>query len=340
MKKIILLLGIILVFISCEKTVENFEIERKPTKIVLNAQFISDSSAIVNVSKSLSMYDDDSIYAIDDADVIVTENNGKINKFNAIGEGYYSLNGFIPKANSTYKIEVSATGFDPVFTIITTPDKPAVLSIDTALVKINTENCIGCENRYIEIKVKFSDNGVSEDYYMVCIKGWYKEFVFEEKEVNDPYWGKYIDYIMTDSSYYIKDQHMEAKVNYIEFSRDYSYLNDVSSTSSAYGNVFYFSDNLINGNELFLPLYIQPFEIALDTTPELMLYFSKISKDHYLYISSLAKSNETEGNPLTEKVTIFNNIEGGLGHSMGMSTNIQKIDISGLVEQFYNYYYW
>ncbi len=335
MKKIIYYIILLTTILSCEETVENFKIEEKPSKLVINALFGSDSTIKLHISKSLSLYDKDSIYIVNNANIEVIENNTSAHTLNYLEDGWYTSTSLFLKEGAQYQVNASAPGFEDITSIIKMPQKPEIISIDTGLIQINSPDCMGCmPNNYIELKVKFKDAAESDDYYMLNAKTWIKNYEGKEVQVYDQQYDYYYyDWIITDSSLSLNDIFIQSDANFVELVKDYSYYYFASQDYTTSGDALFFSDNLFNGDEVSLTLLFNIYDFTADTAEEIYFYLSKITEEHYYYINSLAKAGDVDGNPIAEKVTIYNNIENGLGHIMGFSTELRKVDITGLRDE-------
>ena len=75
MKKLLFLLSVSLIYISCEKVIP-FEGDVNIPKLVINSIFQSDSTFKVHVSSSRSVIDTASFQNIEDAIVTIKDDNG------------------------------------------------------------------------------------------------------------------------------------------------------------------------------------------------------------------------------------------------------------------------
>ena len=97
----------VFIFVSCEKVIK-FDAEVKEPKLVLNALMQADSSLTVHISHSLSVIDIGEIQNVQNASVILYDNNeNAIETLNYISDGYYKGN-YIIQPNTEYIIKASA----------------------------------------------------------------------------------------------------------------------------------------------------------------------------------------------------------------------------------------
>jgi hypothetical protein len=302
-------------FMGCETQVKNFQLEEKPSQIVINANLNADSLAKIHLSKSLGILDRDTIEFISDAYVELIENNNTTYPLYYIGNGNYQTESLIPKVGNTYEIKASAEGFEDASAIGTIPAPPSVLSMRTALYKDTAKNGY---NDAILVNMKFKDDAGTEDYYMIESMAW-KLIAFDTNMV--------VDFVPLT---------MDPDERIVEIAGNTEIFNDFELYKPDYkpgGKAFFFSDSKINGQEIKCLFSIETSGIT-NVGPEVIIYFHKISKEHYLFISSLAKAYGIENNPIAERVSIYNNITNGLGHMYCRSTYAYRMDISGIEDFF------
>jgi len=133
------------VFQSCEKVI-NLDIEESDKKIVLNSVVSTDETIIVNLTKSKSIIDDSDIEYIDNAVIILTENDNVISSHTYNGNGNYIFNK-IAEIGKTYKIKVNAEN----------------------LKEINAETKLLAPNNF-EVTDTFTTNYDGEDYLAMIIR--------------------------------------------------------------------------------------------------------------------------------------------------------------------------
>jgi hypothetical protein len=166
-----LLLFISLILLSvtgCEKYID-FDDEIKKPKIVVNAKINSDSIFQVHLSKSLSVIDNAELTPITDGNIDIYDNNDQfIETLIHQTDGYYR-GSFIPSANSTYHIKVSAPSYDPVSSTTFIPPSVPIVQVDTS--SFTNED----GNRNLRLKITIQDDGSSKNYYQLQV-GYAQEF--------------------------------------------------------------------------------------------------------------------------------------------------------------------
>ncbi len=201
----IFLLLIVFIFMSCEKTIE-FKSDEIAPKIVVNAVFSAGSKyKYVRVEKSRSILNENEYFeALPDAtvklyedDMFISEltyiskidtfydylNYGVVKKYPYEG-GYFIDSVSIVKSGSTYRLEVSKEGFDPVVCETTVP-YPIDLNSLTMTIEAPHE-----EYSYQQLKCKLNltDPKPEANYYRLQI------FVTQGIELSKYYYYGYYGY--------------------------------------------------------------------------------------------------------------------------------------------------
>ncbi len=306
-------------FMGCEKQVKNFQIEEKPSQIVINAALDADSLAKVHLSKSLGILDSDTIEVISGASVELIENNNATYPLYYIGGGYYQTESFIPKVGNTYTIKASAEGYEDASATGTIPEPPVVLSMETSVFRDTVNDG---RNDAVLVNIKFKDDANTEDYYMIESMAWTLLRDREGKETIG-----FIPFIM-----FPDERIVEIAGGSDIFDNFELYKPDYKPG----GTALFFTDNKFNGQEIECVFSIGSSGIII-TVPEIIINLHKITKEHYLFISSLARAFEIEDKPpIAERVSIYSNITNGLGHMYCRSTYSYRMDISGMDDFFWD----
>lgn len=337
-KNIILTIATILVFGSCQKIIDDFKIDEKPKKIVMNGMITSDSLFAVQISRSLSILEHDTIVFLPDAEVRVIENNQNIYDLEYTEKGIFKSLSLYPKEGHSYKIMARGSGLEPINAYTTIPVKPEIISIDTSVIKdLSEPDCYGCAPEdFFEISLKFKEPRNTEDYYMISTYATFKRYIGYDTVINYP-WGESYDLVITDTVYYKSKIYMKTNENIVEIEgEEYPYL--VTPDYFPSSTVFYFSDKNITTDTYDFSIQISPYEIPFSSSPELEVHLVRIHKDYFEFMLSRAKAEEVFENPLAEKVTIYNNIENGLGHLYSYNTAAFKVDASSAEDTSVAYY--
>lgn len=88
-----------------------------------------------------------------------------------------------------------------------------------------------------------------------------------------------------------------------------------------------FSDELINGQSVQLKLLAKVNE-ETGMFPKVVGELRTVSENYYQYYTSLARQQESKDRPFTEPVSVFSNIENGLGIFAGFSTYRDSVTVT------------
>jgi len=89
-----------------------------------------------------------------------------------------------------------------------------------------------------------------------------------------------------------------------------------------------FSDELIDGQSVQLKLSAKINQLEAGMFPEIVGELRTVSENYYQYYTSLARQQESKDRPFTEPVSVFSNIENGLGIFAGFSTYRDSVTIT------------
>jgi len=295
-KKLYLVLILIIVLIACEKTVY-IDIPDKGRKITINSLFNPDSLLKVSVSKSCYILDND-IQAIENATVEIYENANLINTLPYLNNGLYKSATQKPSSGDRYKIIVTVPGMGTAETESYIPPETNIISIDTALVM--RTDIDGYKYEQLEFKVKFKDNPDKNNYYLLALT-----------QINiytyDDYEG---DTIITDT---------------IQCNR-YCESDDPSVVEHLWEEGLLFNDNLFNGNTYVFILSTGKY---FEEGASICVNLKSISEGYFKYLATCNKHMEANWDPFMEKISVYTNVEGGVGIFGGYSLATDTIHVYG-----------
>ena len=298
---------LLLTISGCVKII-NDDLEKKETKLVINAAINPDSVFYVNLSRTFNIFDDESaknLPFIDGADVKLYKNGDFLTTLEGTGDGYYYYPGFNPAIGDEYSIEASFGSYKPVKSNTIIPPVVKIVDFDTATINIENEYN-GKEVRYVGI-IKYNDpEGVANQYQLSC------KFLALDSQGNY-YWSP------------VAIWSMEGDERFFD---------------GAVGGNLIWSDKYTDGNEVTVRFrYYTGYEYiegkARDTERIHFLFsLQSINKDYYTYLKSVDVYWETGGgeNPFAEPVVIHSNVENGYGIFGGYSQDTVSTDI------YYNTY--
>ncbi|MCD6567074.1 MAG: DUF4249 domain-containing protein [Bacteroidales bacterium] len=293
-KKLYLVLTLLIVLIACEKTVY-IDIPDKGRMITINSLFNPDSLLKVSVSKSCYILDND-IQAIENATVEVYENGNIINTLPYLNNGWYKSTIQKPTSGDRYKIKVTVPGMGTAETESYIPAKTNIISIDTASV-IKTD-IDGYKDEQLEFRVRFKDNPDEKNYYILMP---------EEIHI---YTYNNGDKMITDT---------------IQYTMNYE-PGDPSVIEDSWGMGMLFNDYLFNGNTYDFVFSVEKY--FYDTT-SICISLKSISEDYFKYLATCYKQMEVNEDPFMEKISVYTNVEGGVGIFGGYSSSTDTIHVYG-----------
>ena len=289
MKRLLFLLSISLVYISCEKVIP-FDGDVNTPKLVINSVFESDSTFKVHVSSSRSVIDTASFKNIDDAIVTIKDGNENIiETLNHVENGFYKGQTF-PQENQTYILEINHTNYANITASDSLPSPITINSVDTSTM-VDPIN----GNR-LQISMNFDDPENTQNYYLI-----------ETYSVNE-----YLVLKDSDTTEYELDT-----------TKQFMVLTDevFQNGGSPWREQGLFNDLLFNGQNKTLELEIpndswSGSEDGYDwsyKTLTLRLYLHNITLSYYYYRTSLELFQNATGNPFAQPVQVFSNVENGFG---------------------------
>jgi len=302
-----LAIALLLIGTSCETIVE-VDLPENPPKLVVNSYFNSDSLWAVHVSKSQFVLDNAELQRIENANVKVTKGDGTTFTLSHDEDGFYRSDSERPVLGQTYDIEVTAPDFESVSATNVIPSPVIIESVDTVSVRNDGED-------QIELRIKFTDNGATKDYYEVNL--------FAKRES------------------FISDSSGQAGDTFTFSERIFFESDDLVFTDQAFESTSgsAFTDDIINGKNYQLKLQIYPYFIGggvpndpgnpnPDPNPsgfneeiDLIIELRTVSEDYYKYSTSYANFQWTNGDPFAQPVRVHSNIQNGFGIFAGYSND-------------------
>lgn len=277
---------------SCRKVID-IDLKNSERKLVVNSAFSPEKPIEFNISQSLFILDSKETKFIDGALIEIFENNNLVQILTSSSNGNY-ISSITPKQGYKYSVYVSYEGLKKAYSENVVPNSIKIISVDTSTIHttINNDMYEGANNEKYQMKIKFFDNPNEENYYTLSI------------------------YSMQETYNYINGQEIIQYENYpIHFSTNDLILQDIDYASEAI-----FSDELINGKEYELNINFDKYNFYNDSNL-VTIYLKSISKDYYLYKSSIQKHMSVNGDPFSEPVQVYNNIINGYGIFAGFSVD-------------------
>ncbi len=283
----ILLLTLVL---GCDKDkfsqVKTIEFPAHETKLAVTAQMSTPhfnpnvfTVPSVFVGNSLGIVDTEDYDLIDDATIKFYKGNDELFDFTYDSNNILYFGEAAPElTQGTYRLEVSAPGYDPVSATQTMPTKADIVNVSYEFEKVPSDFD---SDLYDLMKIRIEDPAGEENYY-------FYEAFFEIKDLGS---GQ----IYTNMTYPYTDLPVA----------EYGYN---------IGEVI--PDITFDGNEYNLRLLMQSKWLREDPNTELIavnLVLYTGTRDLYLYETTRSLNQDAQGNPFAEPVLVHNNMEGGFG---------------------------
>jgi hypothetical protein len=300
--------GLLLILLTaCQN--DNLDIPDTGRKIVINGLITTDS--LLNVRIGKSAYYNENTYVqycdLDNAQAYFYLNSLCIDSLHFVSSldysdliffypsNYWSRNVF-PLPGREYKVVAKAPGLPDATASTTVPDLIRIDGLDTTRILVAPNPYYpDLSNVRMICKINFTDPGNEINYYLVTVC-----------KISQ-YWYTVISNIRIDT----QDPIVEEKL---------------ANVNGVYAIAF--PDKVINGKKCSLQFSIDANEIGMpfvddrprsDGIPYLdhkkVVYFRlySITEGYYRYIQTLNLYKKNYGNPLTEPVMIYSNINGGYG---------------------------
>lgn len=278
---------------SCQVALD-VDIQEQKSKLVLNSIISSDCVIVAYVSKSWDILDTIHYYNPPvEAIVQVSDENGSENILvKTIDRNYrqsYRSN-LSPIPGHTYTLKVSADGLESISATAILPGL-----IENVQVTIDSLHPVGDK---LPIEVKFSDRTDQKNYYEAYL-------IQKVKRLNRSWDSSGQEITYYDTAWYRYKLYYE----YIDYSNNKSLLADV-----------YCNGTCTIKSTLDASSYNSTHQIL-----EAKIEVLNISPDYFEYLSTAHLQSETNNDPFSQPVQIFNNIKNGFGIFAGYSRTYVKI---------------
>ena len=296
-----IILSFVLILSSCQKDLkigqEDFE-----ARLVVNSIFSPDSLWSINVSTTKNIFDSESqIENIVDAKVILEDRSLNIDiPIENLGNGVYSSIGFLPKEGHQYEIFVQKEGYERAHSFTYVPSY--------AKVEISKKEVVNTFNDVVyKLSIDIEDDPNQQNYYV-----W--EIVTDKKNAGVVY----------------KEEEFEELQDFLSSSFPVNQPKTGINTALS-------ADGIFNGSSYSEEFFIVPSGKVTDgpgsgpievDNERLYLKVKSVSQDLYLYHESLKsyKNSANVNTSISSPLSIFSNIENGLGLFGAYSETIIPID--------------
>ena len=310
---LLLMLGILL---SCETEIPFNGAITEPV-LVVNCLACTDSALQVNVSASRFFLSNEVDFpAISDATVALYVNNAFSENLTPIGQGQYQST-YIPSEGDVVRLNVSASGYNPVWAETDFPTAVAGFQIDSTITKTDT---VPLQN---DVSIGFGGIPSSASDSTVMTYSYIHQYKirFTNPAGEHNYFRLVVRQMDTKDGIYYGNSYLNDFSDIVFGTKNETLSGLVTTSNRDHYNVF--SDDLIDGALHTITFsYNQSFNLYTDTTVfkdtvstadwSLTIDLQSISKSYYLYLLSLKALGSSDGF-MSEPVQIYTNISGGLG---------------------------
>jgi len=277
MKSIYYFLFAALTLVSCE-TIIPFEDKDTQSLITMHAELSEGDSIVAHLSRSVNILDTGGPQILDNAKVLMRLNGGSWDTLTHLFKGFYapmaSSGNLLAQADGLYEFEAYHTGLDSVSGHATVPMKPVVLSVDSINSGVIPRG--GWSYAYQEFTLVMSDSG--------------------------------------QAGYYRIEAYPALGGTAITPSYPLEVGSDDILASAGGGKRFTYS--LLFSNESFLntnrSIDVSVYDFDTNSVLEIVFKLTKLDLSSYLYDVTLENYQNNTG-PFTQPVTVYNNVENGLG---------------------------
>ena len=296
-----LLLAAVITFaglVSCEKIID-ISIPEKQRKIVLNGLVMSDRPVRINLSRSLSVLEKDTLVPITGGDVRLFNGSSQIGKFQEETGGFYSLPGFTPEVGQSYRLTASCPDLKPVEATAILPPLVPVISVDTATLTGEWGQ------QELRISVKFADPAGVHNIYGFGVNITYKEFDYRTMT----YTGNKLTnqaFLSGNSDRFLKDE------------------------STNVDGKLYFEDLLFDGLTKTVEFGVTDYSLYQSDTVWMTVGMEQIDPSYYRYVLSYNAYQQAYSNPFSEPVQVYTNVTGGFGIFSGSSSASYTVVVKGV----------
>jgi len=303
---------------SCHEPID-ITVPDTQKKIVLNGLINPDSTVKINLSKSISILEnDDKITFLESATVMLYENDIFKENLQYDTNGYYRCSVY-PQIGKTYKITAENSPLDAVDAETEILPEPIISSINSQAEfysEIQTwyneetgehfDTTINILNR-LNIDLTLQDPGNQTNWYFLTFSAIIPQYEYLPPDYEPEFSGN-------------KMTSLDYNANNLNW-KNYFYSREL--------NGYVFSDNLFNGSSYTIntDVYANAINGNSSSVDTVFVNLHSITEDFYQYVISYSKYQDVEGNPLAEPVNIMSNINNGFGVFSGYSTKTDTVII-------------
>lgn len=296
--------------ISACNTVLDVELPEREPKLVVNCLFEQDSQFVFDVSVSKEILDTATLRHLEGAEIVLTASDGTsetINTSQLIPIGFEEKRAYVSTTRATeglsYGIVVSHPGYPSVSSSAEVETGVKITSLDTS---IFFESFVGETYPVLRLSVGF-DDPLGQDYYELKV-------------------FRYGTIITYEPPNFFPD-------TILGFEEVFYYFPSESLLSDLGGSTF--DDELFEGRSYEIVVNIDSYylidfnEVPGDTNSPFFLLpeLRSISSEYYQYQTTLSRYQSSQGDPFSQPVQVYNNIDGGFGIFAGFSKSTDTLNL-------------
>jgi len=294
---------------SCEEPVD-LDIAVLPPQIVVNSNFAPGQPFQVSITKSKNVLSTETEEYINDAEVRIFSSQGKeLDKLQLkhFQQPYYESRRLLPESGKVYRLEVKVPGYPQIIAEDIVPFPVALESI--AMDTIETLGAIDERIYKVEINVGFTDPIGAQDYYHLSLYNHVLDPVDDQSPTNG------FDETTSEN-------------NLVPLMPLENHKNNPPVTFHYEDGGILFTDEDFDGQKAGLKFYSL---ISLNNEAKMgkvVGVLRTVSKDYFLYHSSLSRQIANKDRPFVEPISVYSNIENGLGIFSGYTLYRDTVSIT------------
>lgn len=279
------LFTIIIFLFGCELIVD-IDVPFEHQSLTLNSVFTIDSIWTATVTLNRHILDDNNFQTVDNALVIIYDENAPIDTLIGMGDGVYKSDNGKPVVGKQYTIKASAENFKTITSTSLIPPAVPILSV-------TSEESLNPNEPGKTYTIKFNDEPNVDNYYQIFLET-KREYPRVDPATSNLTLQGSIVRIQIESA----DPTLENENLYLG---DGILLKDFLFD----GKMVEFSFKDINGYTSF--------------SNNVTIKLRSLSGDYYNYLTTSQLQRHTSGDPFAQPVNVYNNIENGFGIFAGYS---------------------
>lgn len=296
-----LLLGVLCMASTCEKPVD-LNLPQPDPQLVVVSNFTSGEAMRVRVSRSRSILDDSpEDYIVDAVVELFDENDNMLEQLSLVTpqiprvSPYYTSGSTAFKPGETYKLKVSAPGFDTVMSKSQIPPHTQIRDFLVSGLTSGPGSKPGSVRYDYQVLLSFDDPGSQQNFYHL---NFFQEV--EDIVVGQRYLQPVVFSSFTDNNYLL----------------------------AYFAGGVLIEDKEINGQRVSysFPMSIEIYP-AFQLLGKIYVELRTTSEEYYLFHNSLSRQQTNNGGINGEPIFIYNNIENGHGIFAGYSSSMDSLNV-------------